>query len=229
MVNMIFETHKKSHQLVAKNTYEVTFVRPGGFTFVAGQYTQVALPHLSYPDPKGRSRQFSIATSPLNLAEISVVFRDTGSGFKRTLVELPIGSPVALEQGAGSFRLPLQPKLPLVFVAGGVGISPFMSYVRTLSERELSQPVTLIYGNKHPESAAFRNDLALFAKKHRQFHLEETYGQLTPSLFAQYIAKISDAIWFVVGPPGMVATTTYGLETAGIHPSSIVKESFDGY
>lgn len=228
-LNMVFETYKKSHQLVAKNTYEVTFARPKGFMFVAGQYTQVALPHLAYADPRGHSRQFSIATSPQNTTEVSVVFRDSGSGFKRTLIELPVGSPVALEQGAGSFILPLVPKKQVVFVAGGVGISPFMSYVRTLSERELSQSVTLIYGNQHPESAAFRTDLALFAKNHRQFRLEEIYKQPTSALFAQYVAKIPNALWFVVGPPGMVATTTYGLEAAGIHPSSIIKESFDGY
>lgn len=226
---MLFETQKISHQLVAKNTYEVVFKRPNGFVFTVGQYTQVALGELSYPDPKGRSRQFSIATSPLNLTQIAVVFRDTGSGFKRTLLELPVGSLVTLEQGAGSFGLPIVPTKPLVFVAGGVGISPFLSYVRTIAETTLQQPITLLYGNQHPESAAFRNELALFAKKHQQFKLEEIYKQPTPLLFAKCASKLLSATWFVVGPPSMVATTVYGLEAAGVHPNSIVKESFDGY
>jgi ferredoxin-NADP reductase len=226
---MIFETQKTSHQLVAKNTFEVVFTRPEGFVFTVGQYTQVALGELLYPDPKGRSRQFSIATSPLNLTEISVVFRDTSSGFKRTLIELPIGSLINLEQGAGSFGLPIVPTKPLVFVAGGVGISPFLSYFRTIAETTLPQSITLLYGNQHPESAAFRNELSLFAKKHQQFKFEEIYKQPTPQLFTKYASKFRDATWFVVGPPGMVATTVYGLEAAGIHPNSIIKESFDGY
>lgn len=226
---MIFKTQKTSQQLVAKNTYEVVFRRPNGFQFSVGQYTQVELPHLIHPDPKGRSRQFSIATSPLNLTEVSVVFRDTGSGFKQTLLELPIGSLINLEQGAGSFGLPIVPTKPLVFVAGGVGISPFLSYVRTIAETTLPQPITLLYGNQHPESAAFRSELALFAKKHQQFKLEEIYKQPTPLLFAKYASKLLPATWFVVGPPGMVANTVYGLEAAGIHPNSIIKESFDGY
>lgn len=226
---MVFQTQKISHQLVAKNTYEVVFRRPNGFQFSVGQYTQVALPNLIHPDPKGRSRQFSIATSLLNLTEVSVVFRDTGSGFKRTLLELPAGSLLTLEQGAGSFGLPIVPTKPLVFVAGGVGIAPFLSYFRTIAETTLPQPITLLYGNQHPESAAFRNELALFAKKHQPFKLEEIYKQPTPALFAKYARKLLSATWFVVGPPSMVATIVYGLEVAGIHPNSIIKGSFDGY
>lgn len=226
---MYFETQKISHQLVAKNTYEVVFKRPKGFVFTVGQYTQVALQHLIHPDPKGRSRQFSIATSPLNLTQIAVVFRDTGSGFKRTLLELPVGSLVTLEQGAGSFGLPIVPTKPLVLVAGGVGIAPFISYIRTIADTTLPQPITLLYGNQHPESAAYRNEITLFAKKFQQFRLEEIYKQPTPALFAKYANKLHSATWFVVGPPGMVATTVYGLEAAGVHPNSIIKESFDGY
>ena len=226
---MVFETQKISHQLVAKNTYEVIFKRPANFVFASGQYTQVALPTLLYPDTKGRSRQFSIATSPLNLFEISVVFRTAGSGFKQTLIELPAGSPIIIEQGAGSFVIPTSPTKPLVFVAGGVGISPFISYLRTVPEPIFPQPIILLYGNQHPESAAFRNELGVLAKKHSQFKLEEIYKQPTPLLFTKHASKLLSATWFVVGPPGMVATTVYGLEAAGVHPNSIIKESFEGY
>ena len=226
---MVFETQKISQQLVAKNTYEVVFRRPKGFVFTVGQYTQVGLRELSYPDPKGRSRQFSIATSPLSHSEISVVFRDTGSGFKRTLLESPVGSLITLEQAAGSFGLPIVPTKPLVFVAGGVGISPFLSYFRTIAETTLPQPITLLYGNQHPESAAFRAELNIFARQQRHMRIEEIYKQPTPALFAKYASKLLSATWFVVGPPSMVAITVYGLEAAGIHPNSIVKESFDGY
>ncbi len=226
---MIFQTHKISHQLIAKNTYEVVFKRPEGFTFAVGQYTQVALTQLIHPDPKGRSRQFSIATSPLNSIEVSVIFRDTGSGFKRTLLELPTKSLVVLEQGAGSFGLPLSPTGPVVFVAGGVGIAPFISYFRTVTDEGRIHPITLLYGNQHPESAAFRNELSVLSKKHHQFKLEEIYKQPTPLLFAKYAKKLHSTTWFVVGPPGMVATTVYGLESAGVHPNSIIKESFEGY
>lgn len=227
---MIFETQKKSHVEVAKQTYEVTFTKPQRFVFVAGQYTQVALPSLLHADPRGHSRQFSIASSPQNGSEISVVFRDTGSGFKRTLLELPAGSPVLLEQGAGSFILPLAPEKPIVFVAGGVGISPFLSYFRSVSDQKLTrQPILLLYGNQDPESAAFRSELKTVEKKFGHIRIEEIYKRPTPELFKKYTDKWSAATWFVVGPPSMVATVAHGLELAGLYPNDIIKESFEGY
>jgi len=228
---MIFKTHKKTAREVARETYEVTFARPEGFTFRAGQYTQIAVPMLAYPDPKGRSRQFSLASSPNNSAEISVVFRNSLSGFKRTLIELPEHSPVVVEQGAGSFVIPFSSAMPLVFVAGGVGIAPFMSFFRTVSQggTQISSPIFLLYGNQSPEAAAFRDELSEFAEQYEQFRMKEVHRRLAPELFAAHVAELSPATWFVVGPPGMVMTAVYGLEAAGVRPNSIVTESFYGY
>jgi ferredoxin-NADP reductase len=227
---MIFKTHKKTAREVARETYEVTFARPAGFVFRAGQYTQIAVPTLAHPDPKGRSRQFSLASSPNNSAEISVVFRNSLSGFKRTLIELPENAPVVVEEGAGSFLIPLSSAVPLVFVAGGVGIAPFMSFFRTVSkDTKISSPIFLLYGNQNPEAAAFRDELHEFAEYHEEFCMKEVHGPLAPELFAAHVAELSPATWFVVGPPGMVMTAVYGLEAAGVRPNSIVTESFYGY
>lgn len=227
---MIFKTHKKTAREVAQGTYEVTFARPEGFTFRAGQYTQIAVPTLAYPDPKGRSRQFSIASSPNNSTEVSVVFRNSLSGFKRTLIELPEHAPVVVEQGAGSFLIPFSSAVPLVFVAGGVGIAPFMSFFRTVSkDAKISSPIFLLYGNQSPEAAAFRDELGELTERYEQFRMKEVYGRLAPELFTAHVAELSPATWFVVGPPGMVHTAVYGLEAAGVHSGSIVTESFYGY
>lgn len=226
---MIFTTLKTAHREVAKGTYEVTFARPEHFTFLPGQYTQVAVSKLDYTDPKGRSRQFSIATPPHNRNDIAVVFRDSGSGFKRTLIKLPIGAPVVIEQGAGSFLLPLTPTKPVVLVAGGVGISPFMSYLRELSFDSLKQPITLLYGNQNPESAAYLKELTELSKRQKQLSLRCLYTQPTPDLFTSFTKRHRGATWFVVGPPPMVATTIHGLQAGGISRDHIVSESFDGY
>lgn len=215
--------------MVARESYEVTFTRPPGFVFKPGQYTQVALPALSVPDPKGNSRQFSIASNPDNHSEVSVVFRARGSGFKQSLLALESGSAVMLERAAGSFLLPTESIRPLAFAAGGVGISPFMSYFRFLRTKPLSHSLALFYGNQSPESAAFLDELRGFAKSHPQMRLHEQYAPPTPELFAQFAKRVPEAAWFVVGPPGMVATTIYGLEAGGVLPRAIVRESFDGY
>jgi ferredoxin-NADP reductase len=191
---MIFETYKKAHREVAKDTYEVMFARPEGFVFRSGQYTQVKIPRLTHHDPKGSSRQFSIASSPQNSSEISVAFRNSFSGFKRTLLELPVGSPVILEQGAGIFVIPLLPTAPLVFVAGGIGITPFLSYIRTLSpETRLSALILLLYYNTEKKTAAFLDEIKGSIKHQQQFCMEEVYERPTPELFAKYAINPDNA------------------------------------
>ena len=67
---MVFETQITTHKEVAKGTHEITLKRPSAFAFRAGQYLQLALPKLAHADPKGRSRQFSVASSPYDMDEI---------------------------------------------------------------------------------------------------------------------------------------------------------------
>lgn len=226
---MIFETQITAHKQVAKGTHEVTLKRPSTFAFRAGQYLQIALPKLADADPKGASRLFSVASSPYDMDKIKVVFRATGSGFKETLISAPVGSSVQVEQAAGSFLLPQKPTRPQVFVAGGVGIAPFMSYLHQRIEDAWDHPVTLLYGNQNPESSAYLEELKLMSNRHQQFVLNNIYQRPTPGLFLKLSEKYKDAVWWVVGPPRMVAVTANGLQLGGIRTKDILTESFDGY
>jgi len=226
---MVFETQITTHKEVAKGTHEITLKRPSAFAFGAGQYLQLALPKLAHADPKGRSRQFSVASSPYDMDEIKVVFRNSGSGFKKTLINTPIGDLVQVEQAAGSFLLPQKLTRPQVFVAGGVGIAPLMSYLHQRIDDVWEQPVTLLYGNQNPESAAYLGELQQMSKQHRQFSLDNIYKRPTPGLFAKLAEKHQVAVWWVVGPPGMVSVTVNGLHLGGISADKIMTESFDGY
>ena len=226
---MVFETQVIGHKEVAEGTHEITLKRPPAFAFEAGQYTQVGVLKLAYPDPKGRSRQFSIVSSPYDMDKIKVVFRSSGSGFKNTLINTPIGSSVQVEQAAGSFLLPQKLTRPHVFVAGGVGIAPFMSYLSQRVQDAWDYPITLFYGNQSPESAAYLNELKQMTKEQRHFTVNDTYKRPTPDLFAKLTKKHTDAVWWVVGPPGMVAVTVNGLRLGGILVDKIMTEPFDGY
>ncbi len=226
---MVFETQIIAHNEIAKGTHELTLKRPSDFVFQAGQYLQIALAELTVADPKGASRLFSVASSPYDLHKIKVVFRSSGSGFKDTLIHMPVGSSVQIEQAAGRFLLPQTLTRPHVFVAGGVGIAPFMSYLYQKIEDEWDYPIALLYGNQNPESAAYLKELKLMSSQHRQFALNEIYERPTPELFVTLASTYQDAVWWVVGPPGMVATTVNGLHLGGIEADRILTESFDGY
>ena len=226
---MVFKTKILSQREIAKGTHEVAFRRPASFAFQAGQYMQAAVPKLTHSDAKGASRLFSIASSPYDLETLRIVFRVSGSGFKETLRTLPIGSAVVLEQAAGNFLLSQTLARPQVFIAGGVGISPFMSFLRQNEQAKWNQPITLVYGNQNPQSAAYLQELKLMTAQQKQFSLEEVYKRPTVELFMKLSRKHTDAIWWVVGPPAMVALTVNGLQAGGIAEECIRTESFDGY
>lgn len=226
---MVFETQIIAHEAVAEGTHEITLKRPSNFRFKAGQYTQIMVPELTTADPKGRSRLFSIASSPEDQEYLQVVFRDSGSSFKEALISTPAGSFVQVEQAAGSFILPQKLARPQVFVAGGVGIAPFMSYLCQKIPDIWEHPITLIYGNQSPESAAYLHELRQMSREQKHFLLNDIYKRPTPGLFAKLAEKYKDAVWWVVGPPGMVATTVNGLQLGGISADKIMTESFEGY
>lgn len=226
---MIYETTVIGIQIVAKDTYELAVVRPPGYVFRAGQYTQVQLPVLRKPDPKGNSRQFSIASAPCEVRTLRFVFRDTGSGYKTTALALTQGDPVVIESATGSFLLPCQSQQQHVFIAGGVGIAPFMSVLQECVLEGLEIPYALVYSNQSPESAAYISFIRNVKSSHRTFEIEELYKKPVPELFAKLVKKHSGAVWWIVGPPAMVATAVYGLKNANINQSDIRTESFIGY
>jgi len=227
---MVFESKIISQREIASGTHEVTFERPPSpFVFEAGQYMQVAISKLTKSDVKGPSRIFSIASSPGEFETLSVVFRISDSGFKETLRGMSAGSIVTLEQASGSFLLPQTLTRPQVFIAGGVGIAPFMSYLLQNAQVEWRHPISLVYGNQSTESTAYLHELKQMAVQQRQFSFEEVYELPTTELFVRLSTNHPGAVWWVVGPPRMVDLAVGGLQAGGISSEDIRTESFDGY
>jgi ferredoxin-NADP reductase len=226
---MLHSTTITGIKLVAKNTYELAVERPANYTFAPGQYTQVQLPILTHPDPKGSSRQFSIASAPDETATLRFVFRHTGSGFKETLIKTQPGDHITIENAAGSFLLPVESTQQHIFIAGGVGIAPFMSVLQQLVLDGRLGSGALMYGNQAPDQAAYISFLRTLKSINRHFTLEELYKKPTPELFAKRAERCVGAVWWVVGPPPMVATAVHGLQRTGVHPNQIRSESFTGY
>ena len=141
---------------------QVTFKVEGPFSFMAGQYCFVTLPNLLYPDDRLGKRHFSIVNSPNEKGIITIATRLRDSGFKKTLNELPLGSEVNLGPIAGAFTLPTDFKRPLVFIAGGIGITPYMSMLRYISEEKLPYKITLIYSNRDKNTTAYFDEISNF-------------------------------------------------------------------
>ena len=198
MKNNRITTKIKSRKKVAQGTYEVDFNLSEKVNFVAGQHTGIWLPKLIYGDPRGDFRLFSICSSPNNKKTFSVAFRDRESGFKRTLLELPIGTKVELMMPTGFFVLPQDKKQKVVFVAGGIGITPFRSMLNYVAEEKLPNKITLYYVNSSRDTAAFIPELKKLAKKNKNFKLNNCVGRENFTKAINEVKKSKEYLWYIV-------------------------------
>jgi ferredoxin-NADP reductase len=231
----------KEKQEVAKGTLLVTLDLLGEeVDFTPGQYFHVTLPDLGNNDDKGLRRHITVVTSPNEKGVLGFATRMRDSAFKRTLRELPVGSEVEFEPPKGTFRLPDDPARPLVFVAGGIGITVFRSMLLSISEEGLPYRVTLIYSNRDRESTAFLDELRELEQTLRDFRLVLTMTQdpgwegETRKVDAEFLRDHLDGdlngyTFLVAGPPAMTEGVQGALEEAGVRDENVVAERYSGY
>lgn len=226
---------------VAKGTLLVLFDL-GGETldYRPGQYFWVELLDPPYEDEKGSRRHISAVTSPTERGVIGLCTRLRDTAFKRSLAELPVGAEVEVEQPKGDFVLPEDTSKPLVFVAGGIGITVFRSMLRYIQDTGSAHRVTLVYSNRDRESAAFLDELEEIERANENVHLILTmtqdpgWGGETRRIDADFIRdhladRLSGSTFMVAGPPEMAQAATAALEAAGVDPGDISTDGFSGY
>src|ERR1017187_50648 len=114
---------------VAEGTMAFHFEKPSGFSFRAGQFADVTLTAPLETDAEGKTRTFSIASPPFaNELVFTTRMRDTA--FKRSLKEVTLTAEVKISPAAGSFTLHKNLAKPAILLAGGIGITPFLSMVQ---------------------------------------------------------------------------------------------------
>lgn len=151
---------------VAHETFEVRFKLEQPLSYEAGQYAWLQLPNMKYPDVRGDRRAFSIINPPDASGEVHFLFRGNDSGFKKTARALEDGDEVFIVGPFGtSFCLPENPHIPLVLVAGGVGIAPFLCLVRYIRQKNLGHPVTVVYADNAQERMAYAQEIEAIAEK----------------------------------------------------------------
>jgi ferredoxin-NADP reductase len=227
---------------VAKGTLLVLFDLLGATVeFVPGQYFWVTLLDPPYDDQRGPRRHFSVVTSPTDRGELGFCTRLRDSAFKRSLVELPVGTEVEVEQPKGTFLLPAETDAPYVFIAGGIGITVFRSMLRYIAAEGLEHRVTLVYSNRDRDSSAFLDELEeLAAKSDGRLRVVATMTddaswpgetrRIGAELLRDHLADDPAAYrYLVAGPPGMVEGVTDALAAAGVPDDRVAADRFSGY
>ncbi len=165
---------------VAEGTMAFHFEKPSGFTFKAGQSADVTLVDPPETDAEGNTRTFSIANPPFeNELVFTTRMRDTA--FKRSLKNAALPTEVKMGSAAGSFTLHKNQAKPAVFLAGGIGITPFLSIVRQADHDRLPHKLCLFYSNRRPEDAAFLDALQALQTTNPNFRLICTMTEMSKS------------------------------------------------
>ncbi|WP_104179020.1 FAD-dependent oxidoreductase [Arthrobacter sp. B0490] len=149
-----------SRRLTPTST-ELAFAPAKPVRFRAGQYMELSMPHRR-ADSRGSRRVFSITSAPQQSDTVTFGLRTTesGSSFKKALLDLPKDARVTGTLVGGDFRLPRDPSVPLLLAAGGIGITPFLSQLRDLAARGETRDVVLVYVVRGEQEIAFRDELA---------------------------------------------------------------------
>jgi ferredoxin-NADP reductase len=231
----------KEKREVAKGTLLVIFDLQGEeVDFRAGQYFWVELLDPPYDDEKGARRHISVVTSPTERGILGLCTRLRDSAFKRSLVELPVGSEVEVEQPKGDFALPEDTEPHHVFIAGGIGITVFRSMLRYIDDTGEPYRVTLVYSNRDRESTAFLDELEELDARAHWFRLVATMTQdpawggetrrIDGEMLTDVLGGDLGAYTFVVaGPPGMTEGVVETLKGTGIPEERILSDRFSGY
>ncbi len=226
---------------VAKGTLLVTFDLLGEeVDFKPGQYFFVTLPDVGHRDERGLRRHITVVTSPNEKGVLGFATRMRDSAFKRSLGELPVGAEVELEPPTGRFALPEDASRPLVFVAGGIGITVFRSMLRYIREERLPYRVTLIYSNRDRESTAFLDELRELEQELPALRLILTMTQdpswdgerrkIDAQFFTDHLgAALNEYTFMVAGPPAMAEGVQHALAEAGVTEENIIAERYSGY
>jgi ferredoxin-NADP reductase len=237
-----YDTCLLGYEQVAAGTRAFRLAKPPGFGYGPGQAVTLVLVD---PPPGENSRQriFSLVSAPFE-PELAVATRmREGSAFKGALASLPAGAPIRLRGPRGSMTLPEDPLRPAVFIAGGIGITPFMSMLRQSAHDGSGRQFRLVYSNRRPEHAAFLRELEDLERRLPGFRLhatmtdmpgsERTWRGDTRRLDADVIAGACQGLiaptYFVVGPPPFVAAAKEAIGGLGVPAEDVRTEPFHGY
>ena len=237
-----FDAQISGKKEIAGGTLALRLSKPEGFKFVPGQAVYVSSPGLKGADANGQVRTFSIASDPDD-SELEIATRLTDTSFKRYLAAADIGSAVQIEGPYGDLVLHDDANRPAVFLAGGIGITPFRSMVVDATSRGLQHHLFLFYSNRKPEDAAFIDELRELEKENPRFKLIATFteheavqqgnavehGYITAEMLAKHVGDLAAPIFYVAGPPAMVSAMEGVLKSAGVDQRNVHAEKFAGY
>jgi len=172
-----------------------------------------------------------------------VVTRMRDTALKRVLRIMPFGTAVKIEGPSGDLSLEKDFTRAAIFLAGGIGITPFRSIIHWAAKEKLPNRIVLFYSNRRPEDAPFLAELRSLErdnpkcklipsmtemeKSHQPWHGET--GQINQGMLGRHLKGAASGIYYIAGPPDMVNGLQDMLKKAGVDDKDVRAEEFAGY
>jgi ferredoxin-NADP reductase/Na+-translocating ferredoxin:NAD+ oxidoreductase RnfD subunit len=236
-----FMLRLKEKVQLAPDIYDFIFVPTRKFAFAPGQYMEWTLGHHE-PDSRGNRRYFTLASSPTeDTLRLGVKFYEHSSSFKSALLALDQHSEIVAAQVAGDFVLPSDPQQKCVFIAGGIGITPFRSMITYLLDTHQRRPIVVFYANRTASDIVYKD---VFDRAQRELGIKTIYtisdkrtplpaweaqvGYLSPQLIKDEVPDYLDCVFYISGPPAMVESFKAALRQIHVRSSQIKTDFFAG-
>ncbi len=215
--------------------------------YKAGQYSVVNLG--TNEDPEGPTRSFTIASSPSEKEFILISTRIRDTPFKKKLAGMDIGSPVNITAPMGEFVLPNDYSNSLIFLSGGIGVTPFRSILKYATDNQLPVKIMVFDSNRDQNNILYKEEFDEWAKLNKNLKIIYTItddfsaadkevnwkgerGYINKVMLTKYLTRneLDNSIFYICGPPGMLNAMQKLLEVDLHIPKQRIKiEEFTGY
>jgi ferredoxin-NADP reductase len=217
---------------LAPHIFDFVFEDHTDFAFIPGQYMEWTLGH-SKPDDRGNRRYFTLASSPTEKSiRVGVRFSDASSTFKKTLLGMTPGSTIVAGQRSGDFVLPEDPGQKLVFIAGGIGITPFRSIIKYITDTNERRDIVLFYCVRSESEIVYKD---VFEAAEKLTGMKTVYiitqrdGRLDRNKMAAFVPDWNKRMFYLSGPNSLVNGFSATLRDLGVHESRIKTDFFPGF
>jgi glycine betaine catabolism B len=229
----------KRIERTSDTTSDFVFESDRQAVFKPGQYMEWMLPH-SKADTRGVRRYFTVASAPTQKdLRLGVKFYDPPSTFKRALATLQPGAVMSASELRGDFTLPKDRNQKLVFIAGGIGITPFRSMLEYLLDKKEKRSIVLFYSARLSVDFAYKD---LLERARRELGIQVIYavsderasegmiqGPLNRDHLRQHVPDLDQRMFYLSGPRSMVTSFERTLRELDVSRRHIKTDFFPGF
>ncbi len=227
---------------LSPDTFDFIFKSNQKLAFTPGQYMEWTFPHKN-TDSRGNRRYFTLSSSPTeDTIRLGIKFYKNGSSYKKALISMSQNIPIVAGSLAGDFTLPKDRNKKLVFMAGGIGITPFRSILKYLIDKKEKRDIVVLYSNKNNQDIVYgdvlseaQNELGIknICTLTDEINIPQGWkgkvGRIDAKMVEEDVPEYQERTYYLSGPHAMVSAFENTLKNLGIKSGQIKKDFFPGY